>query len=107
MTDFSVFECQLFKFLFLHPMLRTCGTLLKIHCYYPIVFLTEPLLPPYCLTNLKKKISQPAANYKFPFFISPTACSTALAVNAMYNIDGLWLPVLVIQAPSVTKTFLQ
>ena len=32
--------------------------------------------------------------------------SVALAVNAMYRIDGLWLAVLAIQAPSVTNTFL-
>ena len=47
------------------------------------------------------------SNYKLLNFNSSTAKSTALAVNAMYKIEGLWLPVLVMQAPSVTNTFLQ
>jgi hypothetical protein len=46
-------------------------------------------------------------DYKCALRISLTAWSTALAVNAIYKMEGLWLPVLVMQAPSVTKTFLQ
>ena len=50
-----------------------------------------------------KKISSPNK----PFLLSEIACFTARAVKAMKVKEGFWLPTLVIQAPSVTKTFLQ
>src|SRR6185437_5893721 len=45
--------------------------------------------------------------HKLPLFISSTAWLAARAVSAINVSDGFWLPVDVIQAPSVTKTFLQ
>ena len=45
--------------------------------------------------------------YHLPFLLSKIACFTARAVKAMKVKEGFWLPTLVIQAPSVTKTFLQ
>lgn len=47
------------------------------------------------------------ALYKFFRLISSTANSTARAVNAINVIEGFWEPVDVMQAPSVTNTFLQ
>jgi|GEM_PF-363968 len=45
--------------------------------------------------------------YRFFRLISSTANLTARAVNAINVIDGFWEPVDVMQAPSVTNTFLQ
>ena len=45
--------------------------------------------------------------YKFRFFNSPTAKFAARAVSAMNVSEGFWLPTEVMQAPSVTNTFLQ
>ena len=44
--------------------------------------------------------------HKFLCFNSRTAQSTARAVNAIYVNDGFCVDVEVIQAPSVTNTFL-
>lgn len=66
---------------------------------------------PHTLTSSHQHISISAhphiSNPHIPLLISSTAFPTALAVNAIYNKLGLWFPVLVIHAPSVTNTFLQ
>src|ERR1700730_13789405 len=46
-------------------------------------------------------------NQRFWRFNSSMAWLAARAVSAMKVMDGFWFPVETIQAPSVTKTFLQ
>src|SRR5204863_1023614 len=46
------------------------------------------------------------SRHRFCLASSRAAWSTARAVSVIYRIDGLWLPVDVMHAPSVTNTFL-